>query len=292
MNGTRPDAYCGLEILIEAGRMVKVKPDKANPRSKGYACRKGLNVLYHQYPADRLTEPLKRVGEKFEPISWEQAIAEIAEKLQDLVDNHGPRCLAYMGGGAQGGHMEAAFGLGLLRALGSQYYYSSAGQEFSGSWWVFGRLLGKQYNLAVPDEHAAAMLVGWGWNGMQSHQMPRAPIVLKEFSKNPDKLLVVVDPRKSETAAIADHHLAVRPGTDALLARAMVALILDKGWQNQAYLDTHVEGWDRSRPWFEGFDVRAALDVCGLDYDTKNTHRDPLGTPLHRFVPCRVEAKS
>ncbi len=98
---------CGLKALVEDNRMVKVRPDKDNPRSEGYACRKGLNVIYHQYPKERLTEPLKRVGDRFEPITWEQAIAEIAAKMRKLVDRHGPRCLAYMGGGAQGGHMEA-----------------------------------------------------------------------------------------------------------------------------------------------------------------------------------------
>jgi anaerobic selenocysteine-containing dehydrogenase len=257
---------CGLEIFVEDGRMTKVRPDKTHLRSQGYACRKGLNVIYHQYPADRLTQPLKRTGDGFEPISWDRAMDEIAEKLQSILGAHGPRSLAYMGGSAQGGHMEAGFGLGILRALGSKYFYSSAGQEFSGSWWVFGRMLGKQYNVAIPDEHAADMLVGWGWNGMQSHQMQRAPIVLKGFSRDPDKLLVVVDPRKSETAAIANIHLAVRPGTDALLARAMIALILREGWQNQDYLDTHVDGWDRIRPWFEDFDVEGALDVCRLDF--------------------------
>jgi anaerobic selenocysteine-containing dehydrogenase len=256
---------CGLEILVEEGRMVKVRPDKANPRSRGYACRKGLKILYHQYPADRLTRPLKRVGDAFEPISWDRALEEIAAKLQGLLDAHGPRCLAYLGGSAQGGHMEAGFGLTLLRALGSQYYYSSAGQEFSGAWWVFGRLLGKQYNVAIPDEHAAEMLVAWGWNGMESHQMPRAPLVLKGFSKDPDRLLVAVDPRKSETAAIADHHLALRPGTDALLARAMIALILAEGWEHKDYLTEQVVGWDRIRPWFEAFDVAGALAVCQLE---------------------------
>ena len=86
----------GLEVLVEDGRMVKVRPDKDNLRSQGYACRKGLNVIYHQYPKDRLTEPLKRVGDGFEPISWEQAIDEIAGKTRELVDQYGPRCLSYM----------------------------------------------------------------------------------------------------------------------------------------------------------------------------------------------------
>jgi len=259
---------CGLEALVEDNRMVKVRPDKDNPRSEGYACRKGLNVLYHQYPEGRLTEPLKRVGDRFEPIPWAQAIDEIAAKMRELVDQYGPRCLAYMGGSAQGGHFEAAFGLALLRSMGSRYFYSSAGQEFSGSWWVFGRMLGRQYNIAIPDEHATEMLVGWGWNGMMSHQMPQARKVLKGFSKDPDRLLVVIDPRRSETAAIADMHLAVRPGTDALLIKAMIAIILAEGWENRDYISGHVDGWDAIRPWFEGFDARAAIEVCQLDYET------------------------
>jgi anaerobic selenocysteine-containing dehydrogenase len=258
---------CGLEILVKDGRMTKVRPDKDNPRSKGYACRKGLNVIFHQYPKDRVTQPLKRIGDRFEPVSWDQAVGEIAAKIKNLVGTHGPRSIAYMGASAQGGHFEAAFGLTLLRALGSQNFYSSAGQEFSGSWWVLGRMLGKQYNVAVPDEHHAEMLVGWGWNGMESHQMPRAPIVLREFSKDENRLLVVIDPRKSETAAIADIHLPVRPGADALLLKAMIAIILDEGWEKKEYLSRFVDGFEKIKSWFEGFDARAAIAFCQLDYD-------------------------
>ena len=258
---------CGLEVLVEDNRMVRVKPDKSNPRSEGYACRKGLNVIYHQYPKDRITEPLKRVGDRFEPVSWEQAISEIAEKMKGLVDQYGPRCLAYMGASAQGGHLEGAFGLSILRAMGSQYFYNSGGQEFSGIFWLFGRMLGKQYNVLLPDEHSTEMLVGWGWNGMESHQMPQAPKVLMEFSKDPNRVLVIIDPRKSETAAIANIHLPVRPGTDALLIKAMIAIIVENGWENKPYLNQYVEGWDRVLPWFDKFDIKAALDVCGLDSD-------------------------
>ncbi|KJS33722.1 MAG: hypothetical protein VR64_00375, partial [Desulfatitalea sp. BRH_c12] len=82
---------CGLEILVENDRMTRVRPDKDNPRSQGYACRKGLNVCYHQYPADRLTAPLKRTPSGFEVVSWQQALDEIAARLRGLVDRHGPR---------------------------------------------------------------------------------------------------------------------------------------------------------------------------------------------------------
>jgi anaerobic selenocysteine-containing dehydrogenase len=187
--------------------------------------------------------------------------------MRTLVDQYGPRCLAYMGGGAQGGHMEAGFGLSVLRAMGSQYFYSPAGQEFSGSWWVTGRFFGKQYNITIPDEHETEMLVAWGWNGMQSHQMPQAPKVLTGFSKDPNRLLVVIDPRRSETAAIADMHLPVRPGTDSLLTKAMIAIILSEGWEAKEYIRKNVDGWDKVKPWFKNFNAKAAVEVCQLEYD-------------------------
>ena len=258
---------CGLEVFVEENRIAKVKGDKDNPRSKGYVCRKGVNIAFHQHHSDRLSHPLKRVGEKFERVSWGQAIEEIAGKLKSIVDTYGPRSFAYMGGGGQGCHFEAAFGVRLMRALGSRYHYNALAQELTGTFWAHGRVTGKQYLYAITDEHDSDMMLAIGWNGMQSHQIPRAPLVLKEFSKDPDKLLVVIDPRKSETAEIADIHLPIRPGTDALLTRAMIAIILQEGWHKKEYIDEHASGFSEIEPWFKGFDARAAVNVCELDYD-------------------------
>ena len=87
---------CGLEVEVEDNRIVKARPDKDNPRSEGYACRKGLNIAYHQHNAARLTHPLKRVGSGFEKISWEQAVGEISEKLKGILGRRGPRALAWV----------------------------------------------------------------------------------------------------------------------------------------------------------------------------------------------------
>ncbi len=257
---------CGLEVQVGNNKILKVRPDKDNPRSKGYTCRKGLKVAYHQHHAQRLSHPLKRVGDTFEQISWDQAIAEIAEKLSAIVKTHGPKSFAYMGGGGQGGHFEAAFGVRLLRGMGSHYHYNALGQELTGHFWAWGRATGRQYLFGGPDHHDSDVLLAWGWNGMMSHQMPQARRFLKQFAKDPDRVLVVIDPRLSETAEIADIHLPIRPGTDALLTRAMIAIILQEGWHNTDYIAQHVSGFDNIRPWFEGFDAGAALKVCELDY--------------------------
>ncbi len=258
---------CGLEALVENNRIVKVRPDKENPRSQGYACRKGLNIACYQHHNDRLTHPLKRVGNDFVPISWDQALTEIAEKLRSIVNEHGPRSLAFMGLGGLGGHSEAVFGLRLLRSLGSKYYYNALAGELTGLFWGYGRTIGRQYNFTIPDHDQTDMLLAIGWNGWMSHQMPQARRFLDQMSKDPGKLLVVIDPRRSETAAKADIHLALRPGTDALLTRALIAIILQEGWQNQEYIDRYVSQFEQINAWFREFDAREACRVCELDYD-------------------------
>jgi anaerobic selenocysteine-containing dehydrogenase len=256
-----------LEIEVENNRIIKVKPDKSNVKSEGYFCRKGMNVAYHQHNADRLKYPLKKVGNKFERISWDQAIDEIAAKLKSIVGEHGPRSFAYMGASMQGCHFEAAFGIRLMRGLGSQYHYGALAQEFAGAFWVCGRTHGRQYLHDQPDVNNTDVLLILGWNGMQSHQIPQAPRQLQRLSKDPDKLLIVVDPRVSETAKIADIHLPIHPGTDALLLKAMIAIILKEGLENHVYIKNHTSGLEQVISLFRNFDTRAAMKTCRLDYD-------------------------
>ena len=258
---------CGLVVEVEDNRIVKVKGDKGNVRSEGYVCRKGMNIANHQHNADRLKYPLKRIGDRFEQISWDQAIGEIAAKLRDIIDRYGPKSFAYMGGGGQGCHFEAGFGVRLMRGLGSRYHYSPLCQEFSGLFWVTGRMFGRQPLVLEIDAEETDYLLVFGWNGMESHQIPQAPRQLLRIAKDPEKSLVVVDPRRSETARIANLHLPIRPGTDALLMKAMIAVILREGWENREYIEKHTSGLDEIRDLFVNFDARAAVKTCDLDYD-------------------------
>ncbi|MCX5849924.1 MAG: molybdopterin-dependent oxidoreductase [Deltaproteobacteria bacterium] len=258
---------CGLEVEVEGNRIIKVKADKSNVKSEGYVCRKGMNIAYHQHNADRLKYPLKKVGDKFERISWDQAIDEISSKLKSIVGQYGPRSFAYMGGGGQGCHFEAAFGVRLMRGLGSQYMYTALSQEFSGAFWVCGRTHGRQYLHDQPDVNNTDLLLVFGWNGMQSHQIPQAPRQLQRLSKDPNKMLIVIDPRLSETAKIADIHLPIRPGTDALLLKAFISIILKEGWENKTYMENHTSGFEKIKSYFQNFDVRAAVQTCELNFD-------------------------
>jgi anaerobic selenocysteine-containing dehydrogenase len=284
---------CGLEVQVEDNRIVRVRPDREHPRSQGYICRKGQSVAHYQHHADRLLYPLKKVGDSFERVSWDQALDEIAEKLQAILHAHGPRSLALMGGATLASPIQMRFALSLLNGLGSQYLYNAIAQELTGRFWVDGRTFGRQSIHPTVDEEETDMLLIVGKNPMMSHHFQRARTVLKKMAKDPDRLLVVVDPRRTETAKIADIHLAIRPGTDALFYRAMISIILNEGWQDQAYIDRHVSGFDGIRSWFTDFDAKAALEVCELDFEQvrevarlfatrKSSHDSDLGVLMNR----------
>ena len=257
---------CGLEVQTEGSRILKVRADKNHPRTKGYICRKGTKIPFYQFHKERLTHPLKRDGSGFKKISWDQAIDEIAGKLKEILSLHGPRALAYMGGGGQGSHVEASFGRTLLTALGSQYHYSALAQELSGLFWVNGRAYGRQNLHTGADLDRAKNFLVMGWNGyVSSAGVNRARERIDEFSKSPAKRLIVVDPLRSETARRANTHLQPRIGTIALFLKSLIAIILQEGWENREFLAAHCSGFEQVQGWFRNFDVTSSLRVCGLD---------------------------
>jgi anaerobic selenocysteine-containing dehydrogenase len=256
---------CGLEVITEGSKIIKVRGDKENPRSQGYLCRKGANIAYFQNNPERLRFPLKRVGDRFERISWDRALDEMAGKLREIVQAHGPRSIAYMGGGGQGCHFETAFGLRFLNGLGSKNHYSPLAQELTGFFWVNGKAFGRQYMHSFPDIQGSDFLVFWGANPMVSHDIPNAPVLLRNKKKEPDFLMAVVDPRVTETAKLADIHLRLRPGTDSLLFKAMIKILLTEGLVAKDYLAARVDGFEAIRSWFDDVDVEDHCRVCGLD---------------------------
>lgn len=258
---------CGLEMEVENDEIVSVRPDPDSPRTQEYCCRKGRNAKYYQNHEDRLNYPLKRVGDKFKRISWKQAYREIAQKANQILKEHGPRSFALVGGTLAPDQAEGAVAKTLVcGAIGSQYWYCPIGLEFMGNWWSHGKVLGHQMYFTEPDEANIDVLVLWGANSYVSHQMNNGRRVIRNISQNPYKKLIVVDPRLSESARMADMHIALRNGTDSLFIRALIALILKKGWQKQDFLDRWSSDWDKAKAWFINVDIEESLRVCGIPY--------------------------
>lgn len=253
---------CGLEMEVEDNRIINVRPDPSSPRSNGYCCRKGRSAKYFQENKDRLTYPKKRVGDHYERISWEQAYREIAEKGKKILEEHGPRSMGIIGGGTYSITTPAATGQPLMKAIGTQYFFNPLGVEFNGDWWSHGRIFGNQGHWLEPDDLHNEVVIFWGSNAYVSHQIPNSKKIIRGFSEDPDKMVIAVDPRLSETARMADLHVMPTMGSDSLFLRALIALILENHWENAEYIAKYVSDWEKTKRWFQNFDIDAALRVC------------------------------
>jgi len=256
---------CGIEVQLggeDGRRIVRVRGDDAHPVSQGYACEKAHRIDYYQNGPQRLKTPLRRrVDGTFEEVDWDTAIREVAERFTAVRDQWGGASIFYYGGGGQGNHLPAAYGRGTRAALGSVYRSSALAQEKTGEFWVADRMMG---NYAVGDFEHCEVALFIGKNPWHSHGIPRARTTLRAIAKDPARCLIVIDPRRTETAELADIHLAVKPGTDAWLLSAMVAVLVQENLLAHEWLADRAEGLAEVLPHFANLDVAAYCRRCGL----------------------------
>ena len=255
---------CGLEMEVENNKIVSVRPDPDSPRTHGYCCRKGRSAKYFTDHGDRLQYPKKRVGDHYERISWEQAYKEIAEKANKILAEHGPRSFAFLGGALGSVQTPYAIGKAITYGVGSQYVFNPIGIEFMGNWWAHGKILGDQMHFLEPDDKESEVVIYWGSNSYVSHQIPDARKVCREFSEESGKMVIAIDPRLSETARMSDMHIMLKPGTDSLYLMALIAIILNNGWEAKDYIAKYVADFDKAKKWFDNVDIDRNLELCGV----------------------------
>jgi anaerobic selenocysteine-containing dehydrogenase len=237
---------CGIEVQLEGRRFARIRGNKSHPASQGYTCEKALRLDHYQNARDRLTTPLRRRPDGgFEPIDWDTAIREIAAELVRIRDAYGGPSIFYYGGGGQGNHLGGAYSSATRRALGSIYSSNALAQEKTGEFWVDGQLFGRPRCHTTGDFEHAEVAVFVGKNPWQSHGFPRARATLRAIAGDPARTLIVIDPRRTETAELADYHLQVRPGMDAFLLSALLAVILEEDLLDDAFLAEHTANGDQ-----------------------------------------------
>jgi anaerobic selenocysteine-containing dehydrogenase len=228
---------CGIEVRLDGRRFERIRGDKAHPGSQGYTCEKALRLDHYQNGGRRLTSPLRRRADgTFEAIDWDTAIAEIAERFGTVRDAYGGEAIFYYGGGGQGNHLGGAYASATRKALGSVYTSNALAQEKTGEFWVDGQLYGRPRCHTTGDYEHAEVAVFVGKNPWQSHGFPRARTVLKAIANDPERALIVIDPRRTETAELADHHLQVKPGSDAWCLSALLAILVGEGLVDREFL--------------------------------------------------------
>jgi anaerobic selenocysteine-containing dehydrogenase len=256
---------CGLEVLVNDDRITKVRGDREHPKSQGYLCNKASRIPYYAHHRDRLTTPLRRRADGgFDAINWDTAITEIAAKLRALVERHGGKSIALYGGGGQGNHAGGAYANALLRALGSRHVFNALSQEKTGDFWVNGHMFGSQTCHTAEDVHHCDLLFVIGANPWIAHGFPNARDHLNQIRKDPNRKMIVIDPRRTETAEMADLHLAVRPGADAFLLGAILARLVRRDAVNHDFIAHHTVGYDEVRDALLRIPVEAWADAADV----------------------------
>ncbi len=259
------ECNCGIEVQLggeDEREIVRIRGDKAHPASRGYLCQKASGLNYYQNGKDRLTSPLRRCADgSFEAIDWETAIREVSERLLSVRDTFGGERIFYYGGGGQGNHLPGGYSTATRRTLGMQYRSNALAQEKTGEFWVNGQMFGGHVK---GDFEHCEVAIFLGKNPWHSHGVPRARAWLRDISKDPARSMIVIDPVVSETAELADIHLRVRPGTDAWLLAAMVAMLVQQARYRGDWLAQHTTGLEQVISAFADIPVAQYCAVAGV----------------------------
>jgi anaerobic selenocysteine-containing dehydrogenase len=277
---------CGITVEVERDasgpsgkeRVVSIRGDDEDAFSRGYICPKAtaLQDLYED--KDRLVKPLRRRAgggsADFEEISWETAFDEVAERINALRAKHGPHALALYQGNPNVHSLGAlTFGQVFVRAMGTRNNFSATSADQLPHMLAALQLFGHQFQMPIPDLDRTKTLVIVGANPVASNgSIMTAPGMKRRLRDIQERggRVVVVDPRRTETAALADQHHFIRPGTDAALLLAMVRVLFDEGHVTPARmgkLASFMDGVERVKDAAQRISLDDAARATGIDVD-------------------------
>lgn len=242
------EAICGLEIKTQDDQVLSIKGDKNDPLSRGYICPKGTAMEDIYTDPDRLRKPVKRQADGWAEISWEEAFDTVAEKLVAVQEQHGQNAVAFYAGNPNVHNYGSMTHASVLRkAVQSKIHFSATSLDQLPHHLTSYSLYGHQSLIPVPDiDHSNYMLI-IGGNPLASNgsimTSPDIPKRLKAIQQRGGRF-IVIDPRRTETAEIADQHLFIRPGTDAWLLMAMLNTLFAEDLINTGHLTDLLVGID------------------------------------------------
>lgn len=274
------EAMCGLEIKYQDKEILSIKGDKQDPFSQGYMCPKATALQDFYSDKDRLKTPIRRTETGWEDISWDQAFTEITEKFKDIQHQHGKNALAvYLGNPNAHSLGNAMFLKPFSKSIGTINRFSSASADQLPHHVASNFMFGAGMLIPVPDIDRTDFMLIIGGNPVVSNgSMMTAPNVIgrmKAIQKRGGKI-VVIDPRRTRTAKIADQHLFIRPEKDALLLFAMIHCVFTTNNVNLRHLTTMVEGLDELENIANEYSPEAVAKFVGIDAASIHTLADEM----------------
>ncbi|WP_457553993.1 molybdopterin-containing oxidoreductase family protein [Desulfobacula sp.] len=260
-----PDT-CGLLTKVENGQIVSVKGDPDHPFTAGFICHKAKNFPEHVHSPKRITTPLRRIGPKgagqFESISWNDALDEVASKMQSVSSEFGPESILPYSYGGHMGLVHRNGGHAFFNRLGaSQLNYTICGAAATAG---YETSLGKGPSTEIQSAAQSDYIIIWGSNTLTTnvHAWP--------YFNNAQKAgatLVVIDPYRNRTAQRADVHLMIKPGTDAALALAMMQVLIDRDMIDHDFISQKTTGFGELKVRAAEYTPARVADICGLSED-------------------------
>ena len=265
------EATCGLTLTIEDGRVVGARGDQDDVFSAGYICPKGASFAELDNDPDRLTAPLVRRDGVLTEASWEEAFAAVDEGLSAVLREHGGTSVGvYVGNPNAHTVAGALYPPLIIRGLGTRQVFSASTLDQMPKHVALGLMFGSPVAFTVPDLDRTDYLVIIGANPLVSNGSLATAAdfggKLRALKRRGGRL-VVIDPAHTRTAALADRHLAPRPGTDAALLFAVVHVLFDEDLVELGELADHITGLTEIRALADDFAPEAVAAYCGIDAD-------------------------
>ncbi|WP_329466028.1 molybdopterin oxidoreductase family protein [Streptomyces sp. NBC_01431] len=292
------EATCGLSLTLEGGRITGARGDADDVFSQGFICPKGASLGDVDSDPDRLTTPLVRRDGVLEPAGWAEAFDAIAARLRPIVERYGPDAVGVVLGNPNVHTMAGAlYPTALLRALGTHNLFTASTLDQMPKHVSSGLLYGDPLAIPVPDLDHTGHLLLLGANPLESNgslcTAPDFPGKLKALRRR-GGTLTVVDPRRTRTAKLADRHVAIRPGTDALLLASIAQVLFEEKLTAPGDLAEQLEGFDELARELREFTPEAVAAACDVEpADIRVMARElaaaPTAAVYGRIGSCTVE---
>ncbi|MFD7336126.1 molybdopterin oxidoreductase family protein [Streptomyces violascens] len=292
------EATCGLSLTVEGTRVTGARGDRDDVFSQGFICPKGASFGEIDADPDRLTGPLVRRNGVLEEASWAEAFDLIAARLRPMVEQYGPNAVGVVLGNPNVHTMAGAlYPPVLLGALRTRNLFTASTLDQMPKHVSSGLLFGDPFAIPVPDLDRTAHLLLLGANPLESNgslcTAPDFPGKLKALRKR-GGTLTVVDPRRTRTAKLADRHVAIRPGTDALLLASIAQVLFEEKLTAPGEVEAHIEGIGEVADAIREFTPEAVGPVCDVDPDdirviARELAAAPTAAVYGRIGSCTVE---
>ncbi len=263
------EAICGLEIKLENGQIKSIKGDKLDPISKGHICPKAVALQDIYNDPDRLRTPIKKSADGWKSISWNQAFDEVTSNLKRIQREHGRNAVAIYLGNPTVHNLDAMlFGPVFFRTLRTKNRYSATSVDQLPEQLVSLLMFGHSLLIPLPDLDRTGFHIIFGANPVVSNgSLMTAPGVTKRLKAIRERggKLVVVDPRKTETAAIADQHLFIKPGSDVFMLLAMLHVVFNENLQTLGTVGDFTRGMDDIERLVQDYPPEYVDSITGVD---------------------------